>query len=416
MRIVILAAGSLGDVAPYTGVGVRLREAGHEVTMATHESFAPLVRESGLVFRALPADRYSGPPSSSSSEDGREPGAARTGRSLMGRAVAFMRELGEGIADAVGPGTGLLLLSVTTAPLGWHVAEAMGIPSMGVYLQPVAPTSEFPPAVSGVRSLGPYGNRVAGKLSMRVVDRMYAPAVKQLRARLDLPDASPGAVRRRHERAHWPVLHGFSQALVPRPADWRPGLDVVGSWWPHYQAGYRLPRELEDFLGSGPPPVFIGFGSMRRGDGERLGEIAVQALRQARVRGVLQRGSAGLTAIGDDVITIGEVPHAHLFPRMAAVVHHAGAGTTAAALRAGAPAVPVPVMADQPFWARRAAALAAATSPIRFKDLSPARLADAIATVTAEKSYRDRAEVAAAMMAAEDGAGKVDDTIQLVAE
>jgi sterol 3beta-glucosyltransferase len=161
--------------------------------------------------------------------------------------------------------------------------------------------------------------------------------------------------------------------------------------------------------------VFIGLGSMGGGDGERLGEIAAQALRQARLRGVLQRGWAGLTAAGDEVMTIGEVPHAILFPRMAAVVHHAGAGTMAAGLRAGVPAVPVPVMADQPFWARRAAALGAATSPIRFKDLSADRLAAAISTVTSEKSYRSRAEAAAATIATEDGAGKVADTVRLLA-
>jgi sterol 3beta-glucosyltransferase len=138
----------------------------------------------------------------------------------------------------------------------------------------------------------------------------------------------------------------------------------------------------------------------------------VQAVRQARVRGVLQRGRAGLGAAGDDdVITIGEVPHACLFPRMAAVVHHAGAGTTAAGLRAGIPALPVPVTADQPFWARRIAGLGAATNPIRFKDLSASRLAAAITTVTGEKSYRTRAEAAAARIATEDGAGKVADTI-----
>ena len=415
MKIVITAAGSQGDVAPYAGLGVRLRDAGHEVALATHESFAPLVRECGLAFSRLPGGRYGAPSLSSSAAGAPGRSTEPTGRSLMGKAAAFIRELGQGIVDAAGPGTGLLLLSVTTAPLGWQVAEAMGIPSVGVYLQPVAPTSEFPPAVGGVGSLGRWGNRAAGRLSVRVADRMYAAPVKQLRARLGLPVAGSAAVRRRQERAGWPVLHGFSQVLVPRPADWRPGLDIVGNWWPHHQAGYRLPGELEDFLASGPPPVFIGFGSMAGGDGDRLSEIAVQALRQARVRGVLQRGRAGLGAASDDVITIGEVPHACLFPRMAAAVHHAGAGTTAAGLRAGVPAVPVPVTADQPFWARRTAALGAATNPIRFKDLSASRLADAITTVITDKSYRTQAQAAAATIATEDGAGRVADTIRRLA-
>jgi sterol 3beta-glucosyltransferase len=112
------------------------------------------------------------------------------------------------------------------------------------------------------------------------------------------------------------------------------------------------------------------------------------------------------------VITIGEVPHVCLFPRMAAVVHHAGAGTTAAGLRAGVPAVPVPVTADQPFWARRAAALGAATSPIPFSKLSASRLAEAITTASAEKSYRVKAAAAALAMASEDGASSVANALR----
>ncbi|MYZ12335.1 nucleotide disphospho-sugar-binding domain-containing protein, partial [Streptomyces sp. SID337] len=139
----------------------------------------------------------------------------------------------------------------------------------------------------------------------------------------------------------------------------------------------------------GPPPVFIGFGSMAggEGDGERLSEIAVSALRTAGLRGVLQSGRAGLAASGDDVLTIGEVPHALLFPRVAAVVHHAGAGTSAAALRAGAPAVPVPVAADQPFWAARLASLGAATAPVPFEDLTAPALADAIGRAVREGTH-----------------------------
>ncbi|CAL9644858.1 hypothetical protein SUDANB178_06412 [Streptomyces sp. enrichment culture] len=127
------------------------------------------------------------------------------------------------------------------------------------------------------------------------------------------PPASPSEMRRRQEWAHWPILHGFSTALVPRPAGWRPGLEVVGNWWPHHDASERLPTDVEDFLGAGPRPVLIGFGSMASGDGERLSEIAVRALRRAGLRGILQAGSAGLAADGDDVLTIGDVPHALLF-------------------------------------------------------------------------------------------------------
>lgn len=399
MRILIAAAGSRGDVAPYTGLGAALRTAGHDVALATTDAFAPLVRAAGLEFRALPADPRKG-------------GGGGGGRELMRAAAAFVGELGQGFADAVDRGTDLLLLSTTTAPLGWHLAEATGTPALGVYLQPTAPTGDFPPVVTGARSLGRAGNRMAGRFALRMTDRLYAPAVTALRARLGLPPASPAATRERLERAGWPVLHGFSTALVPRPADWRPGLRVTGTWWPHHDPDAPLPSGLADFLAAGPPPVLIGFGSMAAGEGERLSGLAVAALRRAGLRGILQSGSAGLAATGDDVLTVGDVPHAPLFPRLAAVVHHAGAGTTAAALRAGVPAVAVPVTADQPFWARRLAAVGAAPDPVPYRALTAERLADALDLAVRRGGCAEAAARVARHMAREDGAAGVVEAVE----
>ncbi|MFD4779292.1 glycosyltransferase, partial [Streptomyces sp. NPDC058427] len=292
MRILIAAAGSRGDVAPYTGLGAELRRAGYDVALATNETFAPLVRAAGLEFRSLPAGT-------------RTSGGVTDRRELMRTAAAFVTELGRGFADAVAGGTDLLLLSTTTAPLGWHLAEATGTPSLGVYLQPTAPTGDFPAVVTGSRSLGRLANRAGGRFALRMADRVYAQAVLDLRQRLQLPPATASATRRRRDGAGWPVLHGFSTALVPRPADWRTGLEVVGNWWPHSDAAQRLPQDLEDFLRAGPRPVLVGFGSMAGGDGERLSAIAVRALRRAGLRGILQAGSAGLVADDDDVLTVG---------------------------------------------------------------------------------------------------------------
>ncbi|SMF78472.1 hypothetical protein SAMN02745830_06047 [Streptomyces sp. Amel2xC10] len=176
-----------------------------------------------------------------------------------------------------------------------------------MYLQPTAPTGDFSPVVTGSRSLGRLANRAIGRFALRMADRVYEPAVAQLRRRLALPAVSASEMRRRQERANWPVLHGFSTALVPRPSDWRPGLNVVGNWWPHHDPADRLPSGLEDFLSAGPRPVLVGFGSMASGDGERLSDIAVRTLRRAGLRGILQAGSAGLSAEGDDLFTIGDV-------------------------------------------------------------------------------------------------------------
>lgn len=411
-NILITAAGSYGDVAPYTGVGARLREAGHEVALATHDTYAGLVRAAGLEFRRLPADPRTRRHGTAGPA---QPAGPVSKRALMRQAAAFIEELGGGIAGAAHPDTGLLLLSATTAPLGHHLAEAMNIPYLDLPLVPGTPTGDFAPVVSGGRSLGRLGNRAAGRLSLRVIDRLYADATRDLRARLGLPPATARTARRRAEAAGRPVLHGFSEVLVPRPADWRAGLDVVGNWWPWHAPDDRLPPAVEDFLAAGPPPVFIGFGSMAGGDGERLSALAAAALRRAKVRGILQSGWAGLTTRHipghDDLLTIGDIPHALLFPRTAAVVHHCGAGTTAAGLRAGVPTVPVPVTADQPFWAARLASLGVATAPIPFAGLSAdhavARLAHALTQATAAPDRRHHATEAAHRLAAEDGAGQV---------
>ncbi|MFJ8209481.1 glycosyltransferase [Streptomyces sp. NPDC096033] len=403
MKILIAAAGSRGDVDPYTGLGAALRAAGHDVALAATAPFAPLVRAAGLEFRALPADT-------------RPRGDVTDRRELMRTAAAFLAELGQGFAGAVDAGTDLLLLSTTTAPLGWHLAEATGTPSLGVYLQPTAPTGDFPPVVTGARSLGRLGNRAAGRFALRMADRISEQGAARLRDRLGLAPLTASAMRRQRERAHWPVLHGCSTALVPAPADWRPGLDVVGNWWPYVDPAQRLPADLEDFLGAGPRPVLIGFGSMAAGEGERLGELAVRALRRAGLRGILQSGSAGLTADGGpDVLTVGDVPHALLLPRVAAVVHHAGAGTSAAALRAGVPAVTVPVTADQPFWARRLAALGAAAAPVPFASLTAEGLAEALDRVVNEEPYARAARAAARHLATEDGAARVLEAVERIA-
>ncbi|MFY1692592.1 glycosyltransferase [Plantactinospora sp. WMMB782] len=408
MRVLIVTAGSLGDVAPYTGLGARLRAAGHRVTIAAPAAYAGLVSGAGLEFRPIGGDLAALRAGTAERRPGWSvPGApglldfVRLGRRFVG-------ELGTGIVTAAGTGTDVLLLSSTTASLGYSVAQYHDIPCLGVFLQPTAPTRAFPPVVLGVRTLGGWGNRLAGWLGRRLADRVYADASRRLRARLGLPPVGLGRLERLATADGWTVLHGFSPAVLPRPPDWPAGLEVVGYWWPVSRAGWRPPGELVDFLAAGPPPVYVGFGSLTdTGDG--LHALVVGALRRAGVRGVLQgRPGAGVGPDREgDVLTVGDVPHDWLFPRMAALVHHAGCGTTGAGLRAGVPAVPVPVLADQPFWAARLAAVGAAPGVLPLRRLDEAGLADAIRAAVTEPGLRRRARRLADRLATEDGAGAV---------
>ncbi|WP_414930004.1 glycosyltransferase [Tsukamurella pseudospumae] len=164
-----------------------------------------------------------------------------------------------------------------------------------------------------------------------------------------------------------------------------------------------LGPDLEDFLSDGPPPAAVTLGSTATANGAALSSIIAEATAAADVRAVVQRGWAGLEPEGEHVFVVDEVPHALLFPRCAAVVHHCGAGTTAAALHAGAPSVPVPGIMDQPFWARRLHLLGAATAPLPRHALTVDDLTAALRTVG---EHRVAAAGLGEKLRAEDGAGR----------
>ncbi|WP_129311610.1 glycosyltransferase [Streptomyces sp. L2] len=404
-----MTAGSRGDVAPFTGLGHGLAGAGHEVTLVTHGCFEPLAEGAGIGFHALPVD----PRAELESSWGRGLHRSTSGAGKLARMVVMARRLVGRMTDdlvAAARNSDVLLLSGPLGPLGHTIAEGLGLPSMGVYLQPLAPTREFAPPVLGGGSWGGAGNRIAGHGVNLAVEEVFAAAVPAVRARLGLRRARAGAGRRVRERQRWPVQHGFSPLVVPRPRDWRPGLDVSGYWWPR-DPDDRLPDPLPEFLAAGPPPVFVGLGSATVPDAGRLSARIVAALRRAGLRGVIQRGWGGLAADGDDMLTIGEVSHAALFPHMAAVVHHAGAGTTAAGLRAGVPSVPVPIQFDGGFWASRLVGLGVAPAAVPLRGLTVDALSGALARATRDPSYGERAQALGTRVRAEDGVGPVVEAV-----
>lgn len=391
MRVLMVTPGTRGDVAPMAGLGGRLQGLGYEVAIAANPAYAPLVVESGCEFRPLPGDlaRLIRQPA---------PGAKATGGSVL----SFWRELSEymenaaiGTLAAAEAGADVILAN-SVAPYAYDVAEAFGIPAVGAHLQPTEPSAAYPPVLmNSARSLGSWGNRIVGERAAAGPAPYDAPSAR-LRKSLGLRQQSRAAGERRRRKANATILHGISPTVLPRPADWHSGLVMAGYWWPPAKPAWQPPADLVDFLADGPPPVFVGFGSSAHIDPDFI----LEATRRAGVRAVVQ-GAEG--ALGGDAIGVGSVPHEWLFPRMAAVVHHAGAGTTAAGLRAGVPAVGVPVYTDQPLWASRVAALGAGPAPIPYKKLTPERLGDAIKQTLATPSYASRAAELGAAIAKEDG-------------
>ncbi|MFI8823531.1 glycosyltransferase [Streptomyces sp. NPDC053431] len=401
MRVALMTAGSRGDVAPFAGLGHGLARAGHEVTVVTHESFAGLVREAGLAFRGLPVD----PRAELESEDGRRLLTIRSGPRRLAAMLAMARRLAGELAPgmvAAARTSDVLLLAGSVAPLGRVIGDALGLPSRDLHLQPLAPTRAFPPSVLGVRSLGGAGNRLAARAVDASLELVFARAAREVRGELGGARGRSGARRER------PVHHGFSSLVVPRPPDWRPGLSIDGYWWSYTSADAELPELLRDFLDAGPPPVFVGLGSLTVAEPERVSGLVVRALRAAGLRGVIQAGWSGLHAEGDDMLSIGEVPHSLLFPRVAAVVHHGGAGTTAAGLRAGVPAVPLPMWFDAAFWAARLVAVGVSPGPVPLSRFtSPQPLAEALTAATRDPAYRRRAAALAERLRREDGVARL---------
>ena len=399
-RIAILTIGTHGDVAPLVGLGTALRDAGHQVRMTVVERLSRLVADAGLDVQPLDVDLGA----LAGTRKGRaiqRPGA-RGSTSVIrlsvretGRLVPAMRAAA---ADA-----DIVLCPFWTAPVAIPIAEARGVPCLLVPFQVAQPTREFGPTFLGGRDLGPWLNRAVPELVGRLGMRVFGGLIREVRADLGLPAEAapayrPGAV---------PTLYGISTAVVPQPKDWPANVQMAGYWWSPRPTGWQPPEDLTRFLADGPPPVYIGFGSVDVGNAESLSRTVRETIDRIGRRVVVQRGWTGLDVSGDNICTIDEIPHDWLFPRVAAAVHHAGAGTTAATLRAGIPSVPVPFVYDQGFWARRLVELGAAPCSVPVQRLSGERLAAAITSAVNESRFTTAAAAIAGRLAEEDGAAAV---------
>jgi sterol 3beta-glucosyltransferase len=180
---------------------------------------------------------------------------------------------------------------------------------------------------------------------------------------------------------------------------------VTGYWFLDPAEDWMPAPALVDFLAAGPPPVYVGFGSMSSRKPEETTALILGALARTGQRGIIHAGWGGMQRadLPDSVLMIDGVPFSWLFPRVAVVVHHGGAGTTSAGLRAGVPAVVVPFFGDQPYWGQRVADLGVGPAPIPRKKLTAERLAQAIQVAVTDHAMRQRAAELGTKIRAEDG-------------
>jgi UDP:flavonoid glycosyltransferase YjiC (YdhE family) len=287
------------------------------------------------------------------------------------------------------------------AMAGPHLAEKLGVPGfVGFGIPALTPTREFANPLLSTRNLGGAVNRLSYGAFDLASSAPYRGMISSWRRDvLGLTAKSPGLVP-----ARMPKLYHYSPRVVPTPRDWDATNIVTGYWFLPGDPSWQPPAALEAFIAAGPPPVYVGFGSMPAEDAEHKTRVVVEAVRRAGQRAVLATGWGGLSAVkGDDLHVLDAAPHDWLFSRMAAVVHHGGAGTTASGLRAGKPTVICPFFGDQSFWGERVHALGVGPAPVPQKSLTAERLSAAINQAVNSADVRAKAEALSAAIRTEDG-------------
>jgi sterol 3beta-glucosyltransferase len=297
----------------------------------------------------------------------------------------------------------------------YHAAEKLGLPSIFTLVQPFTRSRLTPSMVAPELPLGGGYNLLTHRMGELAIWFTASRLINHWRIEeLGLPAITwRGPFDHLYEE-EMPYLYGFSPSVVPRQEDWPPWHHVSGYWFLDRDPDWAPPESLLRFLEAGPKPISIGFGSMLGRDAKRLLEIAIQAVQEANQRVVLLGGwaDAGGLDLPDSIFKIGAVPHDWLFPRMAAVVHHGGSGTTAAGLRAGIPTVIVPFFADQPYWGRRVHALGVGPQQIQRKALTVSKLAETINAAVQDEDMRANAAILGDKIRAEDGVGSAVEFIR----
>jgi sterol 3beta-glucosyltransferase len=403
MRIAIHTLGTRGDVQPYVALALGLKAAGHEVSLAAPAQFDSFVRGHGVEFAALPGEfleLLETPEAKAAMGSSKGFGG---GFKLMKQIRPLMLRLFDQEWEAAQDFRPDVLVYHPKALVAPDIADALGCQTvLASPLPGFTPTAAFPTPLLPFASLGPL-NRLSHSLMIGAGRSIFGRTLSRWRVEtLRLPSRS-----RRHAWRGVPTLYAYSPAVVPVPRDYGPDVLVTGYWFLDESADWSPPPELASFLAAGPPPVYVGFGSMPALDPAELATTIVEVLARSGQRGVIATGWGGLAAadVPESVHVIEGAPHDRLFPLVSAVVHHSGAGTTAAGLRAGKPSVICPFFGDQPFWGRRVAELGAGPQPIARADLTVERLAAAIGEAVENPVLRTQAEALGQAIRAEDGVG-----------
>ncbi|OLN81771.1 Sterol 3-beta-glucosyltransferase UGT80B1-like protein 7 [Colletotrichum chlorophyti] len=418
LNVVVQIVGSRGDVQPFVALGKVLKDTyGHRVRIATHPTFQKFVEENGLEFFSIGGD-----PAELMAFMVKHPGLMPGFDALKSGEVSKRRrgmqeillgcwrsciEAGNGLGpppkphgrnepldlDYGMPGDPSQKPFVADAIIAnppsfahIHVAEKLGIPLHLMFTMPWTPTRAFPHPLANIQSTNTdivMTNYVSYALVEMMTWQGLGDVINRFREKaLDLEPMSliwaPGVLT----RLRIPYTYCWSPALIPKPNDWGQEIDISGFYFLNLASAFTPEPDLAAFLAAGPPPVYIGFGSIVVDDPNALTRMIFDAVHQTGVRALVSKGWGGLGAedvgLPEGVFMLGNVPHDWLFKHVSAVCHHGGAGTTAAGIQAGKPTIVVPFFGDQPFWGAMISRAGAGPDPIPFKELTSDKLAEAI--------------------------------------
>lgn len=382
LNIAMLIVGTRGDVQPFLAIGKRLKERGHRVRLATHANFREFVTSNGLEFYPLGGDpkvlagymvKNKGFLPSAPSE------ISIQKKQLKAIMYSLLPACTESDGESGVPFRAEAIIANPPAYGHVHVAEYLDVPLHIFFTMPWTPTNEFPHPLARVKRQAGY------RISYLVVDSLMWWGIRGLINEFRIKKLKLNSMAyfsmNQGSIAHLPTGYMWSPHLVPKPKDWGPRVDVVGYCFLNLASDYKPPDALVKWLQAGEKPIYVGFGSLPVEDPRRMTEVIVQALQETNQRGIIDKGWGGLgnlKEIPDFIFLLENCPHDWLFPQCAAVVHHGGAGTTAAGLKSGCPTTIVPFFGDQPFWGERVHEKGVGPPPIPVQQFSLERLVHAI--------------------------------------
>jgi UDP:flavonoid glycosyltransferase YjiC (YdhE family) len=383
MNFVLATSGSRGDVQPMVALALRLREKGHSVRLCAPPNFKGWADHLELPFASVSVDMKA---------------LLVLHREQIARPFALATRLGGTLREDINLQFATLPAALAEADMlvgaslllaGPSLAERNGIPYFHVVLCPqTLPSLEHPPPIIPFSTRKHSLNRLLWGVQRAFFNRLLGPTLNRNRARIGLGKIEDvfGYIGRDG------LLVASDPELAPVPGDVTGAYVQTGSW--RLAPSGELPDTLERFLDSGPPPIYIGFGSMTVADPAATTHLIIDALHTAGRRAVISRGWAGLgeRKLPESCCLAGNVHHALLFPRVAVIVHHGGAGTVAAAARAGVPQIIVPHLLDQYYWADRLRRVGISPRSIPQTRLTAEKLTGAIDECLSDGEMKARAE------------------------